>query len=253
MRLENKVALVTGAARGIGAEICRLFAEEGASVILTDMRDAEGRRTADAIGKKAPDSVTVAYRHLDVTDEDGWRLCLEEVIGRHKRLDILVNNAGISRRMPLEEFPVEVWDEMMAVNVKGVFLGMKHAVPYMKNQGGGCIINMASIAGLIGHKTSSIAYIATKGAVTLMTKGMAVQFASDNIRVNSLHPSTVDTPLVKDLFQNPEMKKARLAEVPMGRLATVTDVARAALYLASEEAAFITGVGLPVDGGVTAD
>jgi len=154
--------------------------------------------------------------------------------------------------MPLEEFPVEIWDSIMAVNVRGVFLGMKHAIPAMRKGGGGCIINMSSIAGLIGHKHSSIAYIASKGAVTLLTKAAAVHHANDNIRINSIHPCTVDTPLVADLFKNPEMKKARFDEVPMGRIATTRDVANAALFLASDEASFITGVSLPVDGGLTA-
>ena len=252
MRLKDKVALVTGGARGIGAAICRTFVKEGASVLLADVQDEAGRQEVETLARVLPEGVTARYLHLDVTDEKSWARALEKVLQWHRRLDILVNNAGISKRMPLEEFPVEVWDEMMAVNVKGVFLGMKHAVPIMKKQGGGCIINMASIAGLVGHKTSSVAYIASKGAVTLMTKGVAVQYAADNIRVNSIHPSTVETPLVADLFRNPEMKRARLEEVPLGRLAAVQDVAHAALYLASDEAAFVTGVGLPVDGGVTA-
>lgn len=249
MRLKDKVALVTGAAQGIGEAIARKFAGEGAAVVIADLKDEQGKKVASDIERAGGRAY---FLHLDVTQEADWKQAVSAVIDRSGRLDILVNNAGISKRMPLEEFPVEVWDQMMAVNVRGVFLGMKTAIPHMKKQGGGCIINMSSIAGMIGHKTSSIAYIASKAAVNMMSKGVAVQFAKENIRVNTIHPCTVATPLVEDLFRNPEMKKARFEEVPMGRIATEEDVANAALFLASDEASFITGVSLPVDGGLTA-
>lgn len=249
MRLKDKVALVTGAAQGIGEAIASKFAGEGAAVVIADLKDEQGKKVASDIERAGGRAY---FLHLDVTQEADWKQAVSAVIDRSGRLDILVNNAGISKRMPLEEFPVEVWDQMMAVNVRGVFLGMKTAIPHMKKQGGGCIINMSSIAGMIGHKTSSIAYIASKAAVNMMSKGVAVQFAKENIRVNTIHPCTVATPLVEDLFRNPEMKKARFEEVPMGRIATEEDVANAALFLASDEASFITGVSLPVDGGLTA-
>jgi NAD(P)-dependent dehydrogenase (short-subunit alcohol dehydrogenase family) len=249
MRLKDKVALVTGGAQGIGGQIARNFAQEGAKVVIGDLKDDLGRKVAEDI--KA-DGGEAHFVHLDVTEEGSWQQAVRSVTDKLGRLDILMNNAGISKRMPLEEFPVEVWDQMMAVNVRGVFLGMKTAIPVMTEAGAGCIINMSSIAGLIGHKTSSIAYIATKGAVNMMSKGVSVQYADKNIRVNSIHPCTVATPLVDDLFANPEMKKARFEEVPMGRIATEEDVAKAALFLASDEASFITGVSLPVDGGLTA-
>jgi NAD(P)-dependent dehydrogenase (short-subunit alcohol dehydrogenase family) len=249
MRLEGKVALITGAARGIGAEISRLFTREGAKVVIADIKEQEGRQAESEINAAGGEA---HFMLLDVTSEESWQQVVPSVVASLGKLDILVNNAGISLRMPLEEFPVETWDSIMAVNVKGVFLGMKHAIPPMRKGGGGCIINMSSIAGLVGHKHSSLAYIASKGAVTLLTKATAVHHAKDNIRVNSIHPCTVDTPLVADLFRDPERKKARFDEVPMGRLATTQDVAYAALYLASDEASFITGVGIPVDGGVTA-
>ena len=249
MRLKDKAALVTGAAQGIGEQIARKFAQEGAQVVIGDLKDDQGRNVAEDIKAAGGGAY---FLHLDVTDEESWKQTVQAVMDQSGKLDILVNNAGISKRMPLEEFPVEVWDAMMAVNVRGVFLGMKQSIPAMRKGGGGCIINMSSIAGLVGHKTSSAAYIATKGAITVLTKGIAVHYAKENIRVNSIHPCTVATPLVDDLFANPEMKKARFEEVPMGRIATEEDVANAALFLASDEASFITGVSLPVDGGLTA-
>lgn len=249
MRLQDKTALITGAAQGIGKVIAQTFAREGAKVIIGDIKQPEGRAVEKEINAAGGEAY---FMRLDVTDEESWKQVVQSILDRLGRLDILVNNAGISKRMPLEEFPVEVWDQMMAVNVRGVFLGTKSAVPVMRKAGGGCIINMSSIAGLVGHKTSAEAYIATKGAITMLTKGVAVHYAKDNIRVNSIHPCTVATPLVDDLFRNPEMKKARFEEVPMGRIATEQDVANAALFLASDEASFITGVSLPVDGGLTA-
>ena len=249
MRLQSKVILITGAAGGIGGEISLLFAEEGARVIVSDLKESEGVRLVEQIRKKGGKADFVS---LDVTDEPGWIAAIRFAGQTHGRLDVLVNNAGISIRKPLEDYTVEMWDRMMAVNVKGVFLGMKHAIPVLRKTGGGSVINMSSIAGLVGHEHSSEAYIATKGAVTLMTKGAAVRYARDNIRINSIHPCTVDTPLVAEVFKNPDLKLARYAEVPMGRLASVRDVANAALFLASDDAAFLTGVALPVDGGMIA-
>jgi NAD(P)-dependent dehydrogenase (short-subunit alcohol dehydrogenase family) len=150
------------------------------------------------------------------------------------------------------EMPLADFEAVMAVNVRGVFLGIKHALPLMKAQGGGSIVNIASIAGLVGHKFTNETYTASKGAVTLLTKSVAVKYARDKIRCNSIHPCTVDTPMVRELFKDPEKKRERLDEVPLGRLASLQDVASAALFLASDEASFITGVALPVDGGLTA-
>ena len=165
---------------------------------------------------------------------------------------MLVNNAGINIRETIEDMQEANFDTMLAVNVKGPFLGIKHAIPLMRQSGGGAIINMSSICGLVGHKYTTEAYTITKGAVTLMTKTVGVRYAKDNIRCNSIHPSTVDTPLVQILFKDPKRKEERFGEVPLGRLATELDVANAALYLASDEAAFLNGVSLPVDGGLTA-
>jgi cyclopentanol dehydrogenase len=249
MRLKGKVALVTGAARGIGAEIARVFAREGAAVVIGDILEAEGQGVAEEI--KAAGGVAMVVK-LDVSEEPNWKRTMAFVLERLYALDILVNNAGVSKRVPLEEYPVEDWDAVMAINVRGVFLGMKHVIPILRRRGGGSIINMSSIAGLVGHKFSNLAYMTSKGGVTLLTKGAAVKYAPENIRVNSIHPCTVETELTKNISKDPQLMAERLDEVPMGRFASVADVANAALFLASDEAAFITGVALPVDGGVTA-
>ena len=249
MRLKNKIALVTGAAQGLGAAIARRFADEGATVIVCDMNAEAGNATVAAIeglGGKA------CFQLLNVTQEQSWIAATANVVARFGRLDVLVNNAGINIREPIEEMKEENFDAMLAVNVKGPFLGIKHAIPIMRQGGGGAIINMSSICGLVGHKYTTEAYTITKGAVTLMTKTVGVRYAKDNIRCNSIHPSTVDTPLVQILFQDPKKKEERLGEVPLGRLATELDVANAVLYLASDEASFLNGVALPVDGGLTA-
>ena len=249
MRLQNKVALITGGAAGIGAEIARRFAAEGATVLIGDMdagaaeRMAENIRRAGGRARSAP---------LDVTSEANWKTALDGIRNTEGRLDILVNNAGITRRIPITDMPMEDFEAIMAVNVRGVFLGIKHSLPLMRERGGGAIVNISSICGLVGHKYTNETYTTSKGAVTLLTKSVAVRYAQDNIRCNSIHPGTVDTPMVQQLFKDPEKKRERLEEVPLGRLATASDVANAALFLASDEAGFITGVALPVDGGLTA-
>jgi NAD(P)-dependent dehydrogenase (short-subunit alcohol dehydrogenase family) len=174
------------------------------------------------------------------------------VKARSGRLDILVNNAGINIRKDIEEMPVESLDAMLAVNVKGPFLGIKHAIPFMRAGGGGVVLNMSSVCGLVGHKYTNETYTTTKGALTLLTKSIAVRYAKDNIRCNSIHPSTVDTPLLQTVLKDPARRAERYGEVPLGRLATSLDVANAFVYLASDEAAFVNGVALSVDGGTTA-
>ena len=249
MRLKNKIALITGSAQGLGAAIARRFAEEGAVVFICDMNAEAGDNIVADIGKQGGKAF---FQPLDVSKEASWVEAMAAVDIGYGRLDILVNNAGINIREPIEEMQEKSLDAMLAVNVKGPFLGIKHAIPLLRKAGGGSIINMSSICGLVGHKFTTEAYTVTKGAVTLMTKTVGVRYAKDNIRCNSIHPSTVDTPLVQILFQDPQKKAERLGEVPLGRLATELDVANAALYLASDEAAFINGVALPVDGGLTA-
>jgi NAD(P)-dependent dehydrogenase (short-subunit alcohol dehydrogenase family) len=249
MRLNNKTALITGSARGIGAAIARRFSEEGATVFVADLDETEGKKTVSDIVKEGGKAFFV---FLNVTSEESWGKALRVVIEHSGRLDVLINNAGINIREPIEEMKEESLDTMLAVNVKGPFMGIKHVIPLMRKNGGGCIINMSSICGLVGHKFTTEAYTTTKGALTLLTKSVGVRYAKDDIRCNALHPSTVDTPLMRDLFKDPKKKEERLGEIPLGRLATVHDVANAALFLASDEAKFLNGVSLPVDGGLTA-
>jgi len=246
MRLSNKVALITGAAQGLGAEIARRFQEEGACVFLCDVNEEAGERMARELG------ATATFLRLDVTSEQSWKAAYAAVLSKAGRLDILVNNAGINIRKNIEDMPADSLDAMLAVNVKGPFLGIKHALPLMRASGGGTILNTSSICGLVGHKYTNEAYTATKGALTLLTKSISTRYAKDGIRCNSVHPSTVDTPLVQTVLQDPERRAERLGEIPLGRLATTADVANAFVFLASDEAAFITGVSFPVDGGLTA-
>lgn len=249
MRLDNKIALITGAAQGLGAAIARRFSEEGARIVICDLNAEAGEATAAAIVANGGNAF---FQRLDVACEADWIAAMAAVAAHYGRLDVLVNNAGINIREPIEDMAAEHFDSMLSINVKGPFLGIKHAIPLMRRGGGGSIVNMSSICGLVGHKFTTEAYTVTKGAVTLLTKTVGVRYAKDNIRCNSIHPSTVDTPLVQILFQDPKKKEERLGEVPLGRLATDLDVANAALYLASDEAAFVNGVALPVDGGLTA-
>lgn len=244
-RLAGKVALITGGAQGLGAEIVRAFRREGAIVFLCDVNEEAGKETARTIEG-------AEFLFLDVTSEGSWNAALSAVVQKAGRVDVLVNNAGINIRKDIEEMPVEDLDRMLAVNVKGPFLGIKYALPLMRKAGGGVILNMSSVCGLIGHRFTNEAYVTTKGALTLLTKSIAVRYAKDNIRCNSVHPSTVDTPLVQAVLKDPERKAERYGEVPLGRLATAADVAAAFVYLASDEASFINGVSFPVDGGVTA-
>jgi len=244
MRLKGKVALITGAAGGIGAEIAKRFHEEGARVFVCDTNSELGEKTAADL-----DAVFLA---LDVSSEESWKATLSAVVEQAGRLDVLVNNAGINVRKNIEEMPMESFDAMMAVNVKGPFMGIKHSLPIMRAAGGGVILNMSSICGLVGHKFTNETYTTTKGALTMLTKSVAVRYAKDNIRCNSIHPSTVETALVQTMFKDPERKAERLGEVPLGRLASTADVANALVYLASDEASFINGVAFAIDGGLTA-
>jgi NAD(P)-dependent dehydrogenase (short-subunit alcohol dehydrogenase family) len=249
MRLKDKVALVTGASQGLGLAIARRFSVEGAMVFVGDIKEEQGRAVAAELvsgGGRA------WFIRLDVADEESWKAAFAELISQEGKLDILVNNAGINIREPIEQMSVENLDRMLAVNVRGPFLGIKHALPLLRKNGGGSIITMGSVCSLIGHKFTPEAYTTVKGAIAQLTRSVAVRYAKDNIRANVLCPSTVETPLVQEMMKDPERRKERVGEVPLGRLASLEDVAGAALYLASEEAAFINGVAFPVDGGVTA-
>ncbi len=244
-RLAGKTAVVTGAAQGLGAEIARRFGAEGAFVFVCDVNGDAGRRTAQDIGQ-------AQFLLLDVTSEASWEAALATVMEQAGRLDILVNDAGINIRKDIEVMDEESLDRMLAVNVKGPFLGIKHAIPIMRKAGGGVILNMSSVCGLIGHKYTNEAYVTTHGALTLLTKSIAVRYGKDKIRCNAVLPSTVDTPMLQQVLQDPARRAERFGEVPLGRLATTADVASAFVYLASDEASFINGAALAVDGGVTA-
>jgi NAD(P)-dependent dehydrogenase (short-subunit alcohol dehydrogenase family) len=245
MRLKNKVALITGGAQGLGAEIARSFHREGALVFIGDVNETEGQKTSQEMDG-------AVFLRLDVASEESWKFVLAAVLAKAGRLDILVNNAGINIRKNIEEMPAESFDSMLAVNVKGPFLGMKNVLPLMRASGGGTILNMSSICGLVGHKYTNEAYTTTKGALTLLTKSIAARYAKDNIRCNSVHPSTVDTPFVQAVLQDPARRAERFGEIPLGRIATTKDVANAFVFLASDEASFINGASFPVDGGLTA-
>ncbi len=254
MNVKNKMILVTGGAGGLGSAMARLLSENGARVLILDLEAAREKGEGLAAELKAAGGEAWFFR-ADVTSEEDWKKAVDFAVQNGGRVDVLINNAGINIRKPVEEMNMDEWMTMMKVNTGSTFLGCKYAIPVMRKQGGGTIINTSSVCGLIGHKYTTEAYTATKGAVTMMTKAIASRYAKDNIRCNSIHPSTVDTPFIQILFNDPERgaqnRAERLGEVPLGRLATSADVANAVLYLASEEASFINGVSLPVDGGVT--
>ena len=248
MRLEGKVALITGGARGQGATEGQLFVDEGAKVVLADILDAEGESTAAQIRENGGEA---SYVHLDVTSEDEWRAAIEFTLQAYGRLDVLINNAAIYRRTPIVDTDVEEWRQIMEINSTGVFLGTKHAIPAMRRAGGGSIINISSTAGLVGSARGS-AYGASKGSVRLFTKHTAIQHATEKIRANSIHPGPVDTEMIADNIGTPEGRAESEARVPLGRIGTVMDVAYGALFLASDESSYMTGAELVIDGGVTA-
>ena len=249
MRLENKVALISGGARGMGAVEAKLFAEEGAKVIIGDILEEEGRKVEAEINEAGGECVFVS---LDVRSEEAWQNAVNEAVSRYGKLDILVNNAGIYRAHNVEETTSDEWDQVMDINAKGVFLGTKHAIPAMRDAGGGSIVNISSVAGLVGSRATS-AYNASKGAVRLLTKSTAIQYASDGIRANSVHPGTIETPMTEGFLADPSMRQDRMDRTPIGRLGKPEDVAYGALFLASDEASFMTGSELVIDGGRTAE
>jgi NAD(P)-dependent dehydrogenase (short-subunit alcohol dehydrogenase family) len=245
-RLKGKVALISGGARGQGAVEGKLFAREGAKVVLGDVLEEEGRRTAEEIRAAGGEAVFVT---LDVTKADDWQRAVDTAVSTYGKLDILVNNAGILQMEGLEDITPETWDRVMAVNATGVWLGMKAAVPALRRAGGGSIINISSISGLIGTGMQT-AYQASKGAVRIMTKTAAMQYAKEGIRVNSVHPGPIDTPMTTGLDR--EVWQMFLRSVPLKRAGTPEDVAYGVLYLASDESSFVTGAELVIDGGYTA-
>ena len=249
MRIEGKVALISGGARGQGAAEAKLFAQEGAKVVFGDILDDQGKQVEAEINEAGGEAL---YVHLDVTQEADWESAVETAVSRYGKLDILVNNAGITIRKNVEDTTEEDWDRIMAINAKGVFLGTKQAIPAMRQSGGGSIVNISSIAGLVATPGSGIAYTASKGAVRLFTKATAIQYAKEHIRCNSVHPGGVDTPMTRQLRTAPVSREERLRFVPMGRSAAPEEIAYGVLYLASDEASFVTGSELVIDGGTTA-
>ena len=249
MRLDGKVALISGGARGMGAAEARLFAREGASVVIGDLMEEEGRQVEAQISEAGGQAL---FLRLDVTSESDWIGAVAAAVSRFGKLNILVNNAGVAvERAMVEETTVEVWDRVMDVNAKGVFLGTKAAIPEMRRAGGGSIINISSIYGLVGSGGSS-AYHASKGAVRLLTKSAAIQYAGEGIRANSVHPGFIDTPMIASSLADPERNRRFLTGTPLGRLGEPGDAANGVLFLASDESSFMTGSELVIDGGWTA-
>ncbi len=246
MRLNGKVAIITGAASGMGAATARLFAREGAKVVIADMLETDGRALASEIGAAA------RFEKLDVTDEAGWAAVVASTRRHFGKLDILVNNAGISGSAEQDLYSTEAWHRIMNVNATGVFLGTKYAVAAMQATGGGSIVNLSSIAGIIGSVGLHMAYNASKGAVRLMTKATAVQHAEDKIRCNSVHPGVMPPMRTSGRTADPLIRAERMKVIPMRRPGEVTEVANAILFLASDEASYITGTELVVDGGAVA-
>lgn len=248
MRLQGKVAIISGAARGQGAAEARLFAREGAKVVLGDLLEVEGTRVAAEIAEHGGEAV---FARLDVTREDDWRRVVQLAVQRFGKLNVLVNNAGIYQRASVEEATVQDWDRVMGVNAKGVFLGTKYAVPEMRKAGGGSIINISSVAGLVGG--AATAYTASKGAVRLLTKATAVQYGKDGIRCNSVHPGLIETEMLNQVrASSPTPGAANATRVPLGRTAEPEEVASCVLFLASDESSYVTGSELVVDGGLVA-
>ena len=241
--------LITGASTGLGLETAVHLAEQGFKVYGT-MRNLERRDALDA--EAARRNVSVEVLQLDVTDKASIDRAVSAIIAESGEIYGLVNNAGIALRKRIEDTTEEEWDRIMAINAKGVFLGIKQAIPAMRQSGGGSIINISSTAGLVGSPYSGASYAATKGAVRLLTKATAIQYAKEGIRCNSVHPGLLETPMTEDMLADAAHREERTARIPLGRIGTAEDIAYGVLYLASDEASFITGSELVIDGGATA-
>ena len=250
MRLEGKVAIITGGANGMGAEECRIFAREGAKVVIADVMEEEGRQVEAEIAESGGDAV---FMKLDVTSESDWDAAVEATVARYGKVDVLVNNAGISGTHHPDTMSTEAWDTFMDINARGVFLGMKTVIPQMQAVGGGSIVNISSISGIVGQNVIHMGYNASKGAVRIVTKSAAVQYAQDGIRVNSVHPGAMPPMRSSSAARDPDMRSNMVnSGVPMRRIGRPEEVGYAVLFLASDEASYITGAELVVDGGFTA-
>lgn len=261
-RVKGKAAIVTGGAGDLGAASASLLAREGAKVVIADIDEARGKGVAEGIGREGGKAIFLKH---DVTSEQDWLSVIEKTVSEFGKLDVLVNNAGVFSRNPIEDISLDEWNWVMNVNLTGVFLGTKHGIGAMKKSGGGSIINISSVAGLVGMAAPTSAYAASKGGVRLFSKSAAIQCSSAvhgyNIRVNSLHPGFIMTPMLEKVFQAEakstgrsyeEVKRTREEWAPMGRLGTPEDVAYGVLYLASDESKYVTGAELVIDGGFTA-
>ena len=250
MRLDGKVAFISGGARGMGATEAKLFASEGAAVVFGDVLEKEGQRMEAEIIDSGGKGIFI---HLDVASEKSWEKAISTTIDKFGKLNILVNNAGVSGRALIEDTSVEEWDRIMDVNAKGTFLGTKASLPELKKADGASIINISSQLGIVGSDLGvSAAYQASKGAVRLLTKATALEYASEGIRCNSVHPAPVNTELTAVSRENPEVFAKTKSNIPLGRFAEPMEIAKAVLYLASDESSFMTGSELVVDGGWTA-
>ena len=246
-RLDSKVAFISGGARGMGAEEARLFAREGAKVAIGDVLEEDGRRVEAEINESGGDCL---FLRLDVTSEANWQDAIAATVSRFGALHILVNNAGIGGVGGLvEDTSVEDWDRVMDINGKGVFLGTKAAIPEMQAAGGGSIINISSQLGIVATDNTSPMYHASKGAVRILTKSTAIQFAPDGIRANSVHPGPVVTAMTERRREDPEAYALMRSRIPLGRFAEPIEIANAVLYLASDESGYVTGSEVVVDGG----
>lgn len=246
-RIEGKIAIVTGGASGIGEATTRLFVSEGAKVVIADIDDEKGNALEAELNH---DGEVARYRQFDVTQENRWIEVVGEVMDTWGRLDVVVNNAGMSGvgRARVEETTVENWDAVFAVNSTAVMLGTKTAIPAMRKNGGGSVVNVSSIFGIVGSPAGA-AYHASKGAARTFSKAAAVQYAPDNIRVNSVHPGFTDTPMTLDIHSQKEIRDAREKMTPLGRLGLPDDIAYGILYLACDESSWVTGIELVIDGG----
>lgn len=253
-RVQDKVALVTGGAVGLGEAMCRMLAKEGAKVVITDLKDEEGKAVAESIVKDGGEAV---YFHQDVSSEEDWKTVLDQTLERYSGLDIVVNNAGVALGATAEDTTLEDWRWLMSINLDGVFLGTRYAIKAMKDRGGGSIVNLSSIEGLIGDSNLA-AYNASKGGVRIFTKSAALHCAKSgyNIRVNSVHPGYIWTPMVEGYLRSvgdvDEGRKALDSLHPVGHVGEPNDIAYGVLYLASGESKFVTGSELVIDGGYTA-
>lgn len=251
MRLKDKVALITGGASGIGKESCLLFAREGAKVVVVDLKEEAADATANEIQKAGGDAKGFAADVSKAKDAEAMVRFAEETYGK---LNIVFNNAGVFHAddNSVTDTSEAIWDMVINVNLKGVFLGCQYAIPALQRAGGGSIINTASFVAIMGAAAPQIAYTASKGGVLAMTREIAVEFARQNIRANSLCPGPVETPLLAQLLSDPARRQRRLVHIPMGRFARPEEMANAALFLASDESSFVNGATFVVDGGLTA-